>query len=106
MEDRLDGDERPDNPTRLVVCLDEASKELHDAPRGSLPVQPGQPLRRDDASERRGGANLLLAIEPLRGWRTVRVTERAPGVTLPNRGACGQTKMILRPNVSCWSLPT
>ena len=106
MEDVLDVYQRPYDPKRPVVCLDEASKELHDAPRGSLPVQPGQPLRRDDASERRGGANLLLAIEPLRGWRTVRVTERAPGVTLPNRGACGQTKMILRPNVSCWSLPT
>jgi len=106
MEDGLDGDQRPSDPKRPVVCLDATSKELHATPRGSLPVQPGQPLRRDDASERRGGANLLLAIEPLRGWRTVRVTERAPGVTLPNRGACGQTKMILRPNVSCWSLPT
>ena len=63
-------------PTRPVVCLDEASKELHDLPRGRLPVEQGQPLRQDDAYERHGVANLLLMIEPLRGWRKVRVTER------------------------------
>jgi hypothetical protein len=68
--------QRPYDPTRSVVCLDEASKELHDLPRGRLPVEPGQALRQDDAYERRGVANLFLAIEPLRGWRKVRVTER------------------------------
>ncbi len=49
---------------------------MHDLPCGSLPVEPGQALRQDDAYERRGVANLFLAIEPLRGWRKVRVTER------------------------------
>jgi len=41
-----------------------------------VPLEPGQSLRRDDEYERHGVANLFLAIEPLRGWRTVRVTER------------------------------
>ena len=68
--------QRPYDPTRPVVCLDEASKELHDLPRGRLPVEPGQALRQDDAYERRGVANLFLAIEPRRGWRNGRVTER------------------------------
>jgi hypothetical protein len=68
--------QRPYDPKRPVVCLDEASKELHDLPRGSLPVEPGQALRQDYEYERRGVANLFLAIEPLRGWRKVRVTER------------------------------
>ena len=68
--------QRPYDPTRPVGCLDEASKELHDLPRGRLPVEPGQALRQDDAYERRGVANLFLAIEPRRGWRKVRVTER------------------------------
>jgi len=76
MEDVLDVYQRPYDPMRPVVCLDEASKELHDLPRGRLPVEPGQALRQDDAYERRGVANLFLAIEPLRGWRKVRVTER------------------------------
>jgi len=68
--------QRPYDPTRPVGCLDEASKELHDLPRGRLPVEPGQALRQDDAYERRGVANLFLAIEPRRGWRKGRVTER------------------------------
>ncbi len=76
MEDILDVYQRPYDPKRPVVCLDEASKELHDLPRGSLPVKPGQPLRQDYEYERHGVANLFLAIEPLRGWRKVRVTER------------------------------
>lgn len=76
MEDVLDVYQRPYDPKRPVVCLDEASKELHDTPRGSLPVQPGQPLREGYEYERHGVANLFLAIEPLRGWRKVRVTER------------------------------
>ncbi len=76
MEDILDVYQRPYDPKRPVVCLDEASKELHDLPRGSLPVKPGQPLRQDYEYERHGVANLFLAIEPLRGWRKVQATER------------------------------
>jgi hypothetical protein len=68
--------QRPYDPKRPVVCLDEASKALHDLPRGRLPVEPGQALRQDYEYERRGVANLFLAIEPLRGWRKGRVTER------------------------------
>ena len=76
MEDVLDVYERPYDPQRPVVCLDEASKELHDTPRGSLPLEPGKPVREDYEYERHGVANLFLAIEPLRGWRKVRVTDR------------------------------
>ncbi len=45
-------------------------------PRGSLPLQTEQPVRQDSEYERHGVANLLLAIEPLRGWRKGRVTDR------------------------------
>lgn len=76
MEDVLDVYQRPYDPQRPVVCLDEASKELHDTPCGSLPLQPGKPRREDYEYQRHGVANLFLAIEPLRGRRTVRVTER------------------------------
>jgi hypothetical protein len=41
-----------------------------------LPVEQGQPRRQDYEYERHGVANLFLMIEPLRGWRKVRVTER------------------------------
>jgi hypothetical protein len=76
MDDVGDVYQRPYAPTRPVVCLDEASKALHDLPCGRLPVEQGQPLRQDDAYDRHGGANLFLMSEPLRGWRNVRVTER------------------------------
>jgi hypothetical protein len=76
MEDVLDVYQRPYNPKRPVVCLDEASKELHATPRGSLPLAPGRPVCEDYEYERHGVANLFLAIEPLCGRRRVRVTDR------------------------------
>ncbi len=76
MDDVLDVYQRPYDPKRPTVCLDETSKELHAIPRGSLPLKSGQPLRKDYEYERHGVANLFLVIEPLRGWRKVRVTER------------------------------
>jgi hypothetical protein len=76
MEDVLDVYQRPYDPKRPVVCLDEASKELHDTPRGSLPLQPDKPIRKDYEYQRHGVANLFLAIEPLQGRRKIRVTAR------------------------------
>ena len=76
MEDVLDVYQRPYNPKRPVVCLDEASKELHATPRGCLPLKPGKPIRQDYEYERHGVANLFLTLAPLCGWRKVRVTER------------------------------
>jgi len=76
MEDVLDVYQRPYDAERPVVCLDEAGKELHDTPYGTLPRQPGQVARQDYEYVRNGVCNLFLAVEPLRGWRKVRVTER------------------------------
>jgi hypothetical protein len=75
MENVLDVYQRPYDPAYSVVCLDEASKELHDTPCGVLPSQREQPVRRDYEYERHGVTNLFLVIEPLRGWRKVRVTD-------------------------------
>lgn len=76
MEDVLDVYCQPYDPKRPQVCLDEASKELHSTPRGALPLEPGQPRREDYEYERHGVCNLFLALEPLTGRRTVRVTDR------------------------------
>jgi len=76
MEDVLDVYQRPYDPQQPVICLDETSKELHGTPRGQLPLQSGHPLRQDYEYARHGVANLFMMIEPLRGWRAVRVTER------------------------------
>ena len=75
MEDVLAVYARPYDPKRPVICLDEASKELHGTPRGQLPLRPGQPVRQDYEYERHGVANLFLWLEPLTGRRKVRVTD-------------------------------
>lgn len=76
MEDVLDVYHRPYDPQRPVVCMDEASKQLIAEVRDPLPTQPGQVAKYDSEYERRGTANLFMAVEPLAGKRTVQVTER------------------------------
>jgi hypothetical protein len=76
MEDVLSVYERPYDPNRPVVCVDEVSKTLHDTPHGSLPIEAGQPLRQDYEYERNGTANIFMAVEPLVGKRKTFVTDR------------------------------
>lgn len=80
MEDVLDVYERPYDPRFPVVCLDETSKELRSTPRGLKPATSGQAAREDYEYSRHGTANVFLAVEPLAGRRTVRVTERRTSV--------------------------
>jgi hypothetical protein len=83
MEDVLEVYARPYDPKRPVVCVDEGAKELRSTPRGSLPMtpkvsemEPGEPERQDYEYERHGKANLFVSVEPLRGQRRVRVSQR------------------------------
>jgi hypothetical protein len=80
MEVVLDVYQPPYDARRPLVCLDETSKELRDTPRGSLPMEPGQPERLDYEYARNGVCNLFMAVEPLRGRRKVRVTDRRTGL--------------------------
>jgi hypothetical protein len=76
MEDVLAVYQRPYDPKRPQVCLDEIAKSLHSTPRGTLPVQPGQPRRQDYEYERHGTCAVFLAVEPLRGRRYTWVNQR------------------------------
>jgi hypothetical protein len=76
MEDVLDVYHRPYDPDRPVVCMDEASKQLIAEVRQPLPAQLGRTAKYDSEYERRGTANFFMAMEPLAGKRTVRVTDR------------------------------
>ena len=76
MEDVLEVYHRPYDPDRPVVCMDEASKQLIAEVRQPLPAQPGRTAKYDSEYERRGTANFFMAVEPLAGKRTVRVTDR------------------------------
>jgi len=69
MEDVLDVYERPYDPARPVVCLDETSRQLLGEVRPPLPPAPARPARHDPEYERGGVANIFLVTEPVRGWR-------------------------------------
>lgn len=71
MEDVLSVYQRPYDPKRPVICLDEIQKALRSTPRGEIPIQPGQPLREDYEYKRAGKCSIFLAVEPLAGQRQV-----------------------------------
>jgi hypothetical protein len=76
MEDVLSVYERPLDPARPIVCVDETSRQLLGEVRPPRPASPGRPARHDPEYERSGVANLFLVTEPLRGWRSVLVSDR------------------------------
>ena len=80
MEDVLEVYQRPHDPNRPVVCLDEASKQLIAETRVPIPAKPGQVARYDYEYERNGTANLFMLFAPLEGWRHVEVTDRHAAV--------------------------
>lgn len=76
MEDVLEVYHRPYDAEHPVVCLDECSKQLIGEVREPLPPKPGHVAKEDSEYERRGTANVFMAVEPLAGQRTTQVTER------------------------------
>ena len=58
-----------------MVCMDECSKQLIAEVRDPLPPRPGDVAKYDSEYERRGTANIFMAVEPLAGKRTVQVTD-------------------------------
>ena len=76
MEDVLDVYHRPYAPRRPVVCMDEASQPWFGEAREPLPIRPGQVAKYDSEYRRLGPADIFMAMEPLAGQRTVRVTDR------------------------------
>ena len=76
MEDVLDLYQQRYDPKLPVVCFDEKPVQLLAETRVPRPAAPGRPRRHDYEYERKGTANIFVAVEPLRGWRQVTVTER------------------------------
>jgi len=74
MEDVLDVYERPHDPRRPQVCMDELHVQLVGETRAPVLVAPGRPARVDYEYVRNGSANLFLWGEPLAGRRHVQVT--------------------------------
>ena len=80
MEDILEVYQRPYDPQRPLVCLDETSKQLIAETRLPIAAKPGQPGRHDYEYRRNGTANLFMMFAPLEGWRHVKVTNRHTAV--------------------------
>ena len=76
MEDILEVYQRPHDPERPLVCLDETSKQLIAETRLPIAAKPGQPGRHDYEYRRNGTANLFMMFAPLEGWRHVKITDR------------------------------
>jgi transposase len=75
MEDVLAVYARPVDPTRPLVCFDEAGKDLKAHTRPPQRAVPGRDAREDSEYVRNGSRNLFLACAPHLGWRQIRVTE-------------------------------
>ena len=80
MEDVLETYQKPHDPDRPLVCLDETSKQLVVETRKPIPAKPGQPVRYDYEYERNGVANIFMTFAPLEGWRKVKVTDHHAAV--------------------------
>ena len=76
MEDVLETYQKPRDPDRPLVCLDETSKQLIIETRKPIPAKPGRVARHDCEYERNGVANIFMMFAPLEGWRKVKVTDR------------------------------
>jgi hypothetical protein len=76
MEDVLEVYQRPYDPHRPLVCLDEASKQLVAETRPSIAVAPGKAKRVDAEYRRCGTASVFMMAVPLAGQRHVRVRQQ------------------------------
>src|SRR5439155_24105939 len=65
MEDVLEVYQRPEDPKRPLVCMDEAGRELRTDTRAPIPLKPNQPARQDFEYARAGACNVFMLFEPL-----------------------------------------
>lgn len=73
MEDMLDLYEMPYDPRWPLLCFDERPCQLLGDTLAPIPMQPGKAYTYDDHYERHGTCCLLVAVEPLTGFRFVQV---------------------------------
>lgn len=76
MEDVLDVYERPYDPNRPVICMDEQPRQLIGEELVPVPPKPGQVRRYDNQYVRKGTVCNFMFFEPLGHWRRVSVRER------------------------------
>lgn len=85
MEQVLEVYHRPYDSQYPVVCMDEQHKQLIEELERPIPAQPGCPERVDCEYIRRGACVVWMFVEPLGGWRDVRVTENRTAIDWAQR---------------------
>lgn len=75
MEDVLDLYEQPYDPQWPVICFDERPCQLLGDTLVPIPMRPGKCYTYDHHYERKGTCCLLVAVEPLTGFRFAHVYE-------------------------------
>ncbi len=73
MEDVLEVYERPYDPVRPVVCIDEMNRQLVEET--CVPCEPGHPEKVDSEYVRKGVMDVFMIAEPLAGKRDTVVTQ-------------------------------
>jgi hypothetical protein len=76
MEDLLDLYAELYQPAFPVICFDEVPYQMVSETQLPLPMQDGKPLRYDFEYRREGTCNLFMFLQPLAGWRHVKVTDQ------------------------------
>lgn len=74
----MDVYQRPYDPLRPVVCLDETNRQLIE--KRCIPAKPGNPEREDYEYRRCGVVDLFVAFEPLACKRVVKLTNTRTAV--------------------------
>ena len=76
MENILNLYEQPYDPNYPLLCFDERPCQLLGEVLVPLPMKPGQTKRQDYQYQRKGVCTVLIAFQPLTGWRFVQVRQR------------------------------
>ncbi len=76
MEDVLDLYAESYQEKQPVICFDEFPYQLISEIRKPVPAKKGQPERYDYEYRREGTCNIFICLQPLAGWRYVKVTKR------------------------------
>jgi len=80
MEHVLEVYRRPYDPLFPVVNMDEQPVQLVSESRSPLPLKPGCSCKIDYEYVREGMCNVWMFVEPLGGWRSVRVSARKTAI--------------------------
>ena len=76
MEDILDLYAEPYQPAFPVICFDEVPYQMVSETQLPLPMRNGKPGRYDFEYRREGTCNLFMFLQPLAGWRHIKVTDQ------------------------------